>query len=129
MGEAKKTIVVMDDSEIVLETLRAVLEQQGLTVSTAINLAELETHLAASPPDLVVLDVQMPEVFGHDVGLVLKQVRKLRVPILLFSGLDDAVLAEHVQEAELDGYVSKNGGVGALLERVTTLLMLQPKVA
>ena len=106
MGEAKKTIVVMDDSEIVLETLRAVLEQQGLTVSTAINLAELETHLAASPPDLVVLDVQMPEVFGHDVGLVLKQVRKLRVPILLFSGLDDAVLAEHVQEAELQPKVA-----------------------
>ena len=112
----------MDDSEIVLETLRAVFEHAGFVVHTAMNIAELETHLAAVRPDLVVLDVQMPEVYGYDVGLVLKQVRKLSVPIILFSSLEDAVLAERVEEAALDGYVSKNGGAGVLLERVTAML-------
>jgi CheY-like chemotaxis protein len=118
----KKTIVVMDDSEIILETLRALFEAAGYSVSTACNLEELERVRANAKPDLFILDVQMPEAFGDDVARVLKEVRRVRTPILLFSSLEETALRERAEEAEVDGYVSKNSGVGPLLARVASLL-------
>jgi DNA-binding response OmpR family regulator len=117
-----KIVLVLDDSEIVLGALRAVLENAGFVVLTAADLAEFEAHLDAARPDVVVLDVLMPEVYGHDVGRVLREVRKVRAPILLFSSLNDTLLAARVAEAKLDGFVSKSGGVGALVERLHSLV-------
>jgi DNA-binding response OmpR family regulator len=116
-----KTILVMDDSEIVLGTVKAVLEDSGFAVCTAANLAQFEAHLAATRPDAVVLDVRMPEIYGDDVGAILREVRKTNAPILLFSSLDDSVLAARAAEAKLDGYVSKNAGVGALLAHLVSM--------
>ena len=48
--------------------------------------------------------------------------RKVKVPILLFSSLEESALSERCREAQLDGYVTKNAGVGALLDKVTALL-------
>jgi DNA-binding response OmpR family regulator len=118
----QKTIVVLDDSRIVLETLDAALTARNFVVLTAENLSELEHALASGRPDLFILDVQMPEAFGDDVGQILRVVRRFEAPILLFSALDDASLAERSSQAGLDGYVSKNSGIGPLLERVAQLM-------
>jgi DNA-binding response OmpR family regulator len=117
-----KLVLVMDDSALVLETVRAVLEQGGYAVATAENLEQLETECARAKPDLFVLDVQMPEIFGDDVGQVLREVRKMNVPILLFSSLEESDLARRAREAALDGYVTKRAGMGALLQRVVSLI-------
>ena len=61
MTPKKKTIFVMDDSQIVLETVRAVLERAGYAIETVGTLGELEAARAKTTPDLYVLDVQMPE--------------------------------------------------------------------
>jgi two-component system OmpR family response regulator len=117
-----RSVILLDDSEIVRETARAVLDGGGLSVRTAADLFELEALLAEGIPDIFVLDVQMPEAFGHDVGLVLRKVRGLEVPIILFSSLDDQALADRVREAGLDGFVSKREGLAALLARIQTML-------
>ena len=117
-----KTIVVLDDSTIVLETIATVLGASGFDVRTAENLSQLERHGAECTPDLYVLDVQMPEAFGDEIGAVLREARAVRAPVILFSGLDEPLLAKRTNEAGLQGYVPKNAGVGALLERVRELL-------
>ncbi len=117
-----KTVFLMDDSEIIVSVLSATLAANGYQVRAATNLAELEASCASATPDLVVLDVQMPEAFGDDVGQVLKRVRRLTAPVLLFSSLDDSLLAERVKEAELDGYVCKSAGVEALVDRIKSIL-------
>jgi len=122
MIDGKKMIIVMDDSTIVLETLRMLFEASGYAVSTASDLAELEAVRARAEADLFILDVQMPEAFGDDVARVLRDVRRVNVPILLFSSLEEAALRERARDAEVDGYVSKNGGVAPLLARVAALL-------
>jgi DNA-binding response OmpR family regulator len=119
---AQKTILVMDDSVIVLETLKAVFEANGYTVRTAENLTELEAARAGGEPDLFVLDVQMPEAFGDDVAQVLRDVRSVKRPIFLFSSLEETVLAARAAEAQVDGWVSKSAGVLALLARVRSAL-------
>ncbi len=122
MSAGPKTILVMDDSPIVLDTVEAYLAAAGYAVLKAASLAELERHLAEQRPNLFVLDVQMPEVFGDDVGRVLRDVRAFGVPIVLFSGLDEAQLAERAERAELAGYVTKAAGLTKLLETVGRLL-------
>ena len=122
MSSARKTVLVMDDSAIVRDTLAAVLEASGFAVRTAATLDELERQRAECSPDLYILDVQMPEAFGDDVGLVLRDVRQVGVPILLFSSLDEKLLARRAHEAGLSGYVSKAAGLPALIARVGTLL-------
>lgn len=117
----KRTIVVMDDSSIVLDATRAVLEANGYAVRAASNLAELETALTAVRPDLLVLDVQMPEMFGDDVAQVLRHVRSLAVPIVLFSDIDEKALADRAREAGVDGCVTKRAGMPALLAKVAQL--------
>jgi DNA-binding response OmpR family regulator len=125
-GDAKKTILVMDDSTIVLETLDALLSAEGFDVRTAGTLDELERQRAACRPDLYVLDVQMPEAFGDDVGALLRDVRQVGVPILLFSSLNESVLARRTVDAGLAGYVPKAAGVPALLERIHAVLADRP---
>jgi DNA-binding response OmpR family regulator len=102
--------------------VRAVLEDAGYAVLTAANLTELEAARARSAPDLFVLDVQMPEAFGDDVGQILRNVRRVDVPILLFSALEEPALRDRATDAELDGYVSKSAGIAALLARVQEIL-------
>jgi len=68
--------------------------------------------------------VQMPEIYGSDVGLVLRKVRDVKAPIVLFSSLPDEELARRTAEAGLDAWVSKAAGVDALVSCVQKLLAL-----
>jgi CheY-like chemotaxis protein len=116
------SVLVMDDSEVVRMTVTAVLEDSGYEVRAVGSLAELEVALAAGAPDLLVLDVQMPEMFGDDVAQVLRKVRNFDIPIVLFSDIDDAALAQRGREAGVDSWVAKRDGVGALLAKVEELV-------
>lgn len=118
----KKRVLVMDDSEIVLETVKAVFAANGFDVCAVANLNELEMKWQTYQPDVFILDVQMPEAFGDDVGQLLKDVRGVGVPILLFSSLDEGMLAQRARDAGLTGYVPKAEGVPALLSRVVEVL-------
>ena len=122
MSADKKTILVMDDSVIVLEMLAAVLGESGFDVRTAETLEQLERHRSSCQPDLYVLDVQMPEAFGDDVGQLLRDVRQVGVPILLFSSMSEQALAQRAADAGLTGYVPKAAGVPALVARIQQLL-------
>jgi DNA-binding response OmpR family regulator len=104
---------------------KKVLEKSGFSVVTAKDLSQLEERCARGVPDLFVLDVQMPEMFGDDVGQVLRDVRKMKVPIVLFSSMDEASLAERARDGRLDGCVSKSAGLGALVTCVESLLGTQ----
>jgi DNA-binding response OmpR family regulator len=118
----RKQILLMDDSTLALAVARDALELEGYAVNCALDLEQFETQLAASPPDLVLMDVQMPEAFGDDIGMVMRTVRGINTPIFLYSMLDEADLAERVRVAEVDGYICKRGGVTMLLESVRSIL-------
>jgi DNA-binding response OmpR family regulator len=116
-----KTIVVMDDSALVLDAVRVMLESHGFRVQTALTLGELEARLGEAAPDMFILDVQMPEMFGEDVAQVLRDVREFHVPILLYSSVDESALAERARDAGVE-HLPKQAGAHALVQRVRTLL-------
>jgi DNA-binding response OmpR family regulator len=115
-------IVLMDDSEIGLTAAEAVLRERGFDVRGASNLEQLERAIRGVQPSLVVLDVQMPEMFGDDVAKVMRKVRQMSVPIVLFSDLEEPVLAERGREAGVQGWVPKRAGLSGLVEHVERLL-------
>ncbi len=76
-------VLVVDDSQLVRELVRTLLERAGHEVVEAVDGADGLRRLYAERPDLVVLDVSMPDVDGWEA---LKRLRELSdVPVLMFS--------------------------------------------
>lgn len=119
---AQPRILLIDDSPLVLEVTRSALESEGFDVDVATDLATFEAHRAARSPDLIVVDVQMPEAFGDDLAAMLRGAYGVSVPILLLSSLPDAELATRATHADVTGFVSKRDGLGSLVSRVREAL-------
>ncbi|MBP8807041.1 MAG: response regulator transcription factor [Kofleriaceae bacterium] len=111
-----KRILMMDDSPLFLDLVGAALTDAGHDVVIARDLGEFEAGLGAA--DLVLMDVQMPEAFGDDLAMVVRHVRGSSAAIYLLSSLHPDELAERSTEAGLDGYISKQLGVEAVVARV-----------
>ena len=121
MSMDRKRVLILDDSPIVLELVGDALESMGWEALIAPDLAQLEKCLAERP-DLLVIDVNMPEAYGDDVGAVLRDVRGMDVPMVLFSSLDERELAARADEGGFSDYVSKAAGVEVLVSRIRALL-------
>lgn len=117
-----KRILLMDDSEIFLEVARRALEQAGYEVITANDLESFQQARQQKPADLVLMDVQMPEAFGDDIAMTLRFAHDVDTPIYLLSSLNDDELAERANEAQIDGFISKNIGMERIVEQVRRIL-------
>jgi DNA-binding response OmpR family regulator len=116
-----KRILLVDDSPIIQMAAKHALVTAGYEVATRANFDELMTQ-PIEGFDLLLMDVQMPELFGDDVAMVLRNERGLATPIYLFSTLPPAELAERATSAGIDGYISKALGMAHVVERVRALL-------
>lgn len=118
-------ILVMDDSEIILAVTQSRLVDAGYQVFAATTLAELDQRITEGPFDLVLLDVQMPEQEGDEVGDVLRHTLGVESRIYLYSSLPDDELESRCKLAGLDGYIHKSDGVDAMLKAVKNALALR----
>ena len=112
-------ILFVEDSPIIAAAVSQVLTEAGYTVTTCTTLDEVMKHVDV---ELILMDVQMPELYGDDVAMVLRYERKVRARIYLFSSLPVEDLAERVRAAGLDGYISKDEGLEHLVTRVGEIL-------
>lgn len=117
-----RRVLVIDDSALVLEVTRAVLENAGYEVGSAMTIEAFESERREHPPDLIVIDVQMPEVFGDDLAGTLRGAYQVETPIILLSSLDEEQLSRRAAEANVDGWVTKRAGHDALLAKVRELI-------
>ena len=118
----KKKILIVDDSVLAIDVARTALESAGHVVLTALDLAQLEAFRADLDVDLVLMDVQMPEIYGDDIAAVLRQFDGVSVPIYLYSNLERDELERRAIEAGIDGFVSKRDGIEAVVEQVSAIL-------
>jgi DNA-binding response OmpR family regulator len=99
------TVLIVEDERKLRELLRFYLEREGLTVLTAATGAEALSLAASGEPDLVVLDLGLPDISGEEVARELRAVSSM--PILMLtakSGEDDRVRG---LELGADDYVTK----------------------
>ncbi|HLZ33044.1 MAG TPA: EAL domain-containing protein [Nitrospira sp.] len=115
--------LLVDDEESVRTFLRQALEQSGLQVCEAENGAQALEQFVSRRPDIVVLDVMMPEMDGFTVCAKLrKSVGGTRVPILVMTGLDDAASIAGAYEHGATDFISKPINPTILNHRVRYML-------
>ena len=116
---SKGKILIVDDSEIVLEAASIVLEDAGYEVFTESSPFKLNGAIKAHQPDLLLLDVQMPALSGERAAQILKQYKFTKeVPILLYSGLEEDELKRLVPITGASGYLRKRTLSEGLAEEV-----------
>jgi two-component system, OmpR family, alkaline phosphatase synthesis response regulator PhoP len=116
-----KRILLVDDSPIILTAARHALTEAGYEVTTRDSFDEL-MGLRLSEYDLILMDVQMPELYCDDVAAVLRNERGVITPIYLFSSINKDDLASRAAAARVDGYISKEVGIEGMVERVREIL-------
>ncbi len=106
---AKRRVLIVDDSPIVLETTKQLLEQAGYEVRTLENPMMVAMSLRKNPVDLVLLDVNMPVVKGTQVVAALRASGLNATPVILYSDLDERELAARAAACGATGWLRKTG--------------------
>jgi CheY-like chemotaxis protein len=118
-----RRIVFIDDSEITREMIRSALVDAGHVVEVAENLLNFDQVLNSFKPDIILTDVNMPEIRGDEICKVLKtKYDTADIPIVLFSSKDTDELSELAERAGADGFVSKQQGFDKLIEKIDELV-------
>jgi two-component system KDP operon response regulator KdpE len=120
MSNTATRVLVVDDEPQILRFLRTSLGANGFEIIEAENGADALKHAAADAPEIIVLDLGLPDMDGKDV---IKNLREWsEIPIIVLSAR--AREAEKIEALDLgaDDYVNKPFGIGELLARLRAAL-------
>ncbi|HEY3073271.1 MAG TPA: response regulator transcription factor [Candidatus Limnocylindrales bacterium] len=115
-----KTILVVDDEPKIVQLARDYLEHAGFAVATAGDGKEALTAVRQHRPDLVVLDLGLPELDGLDVTRTIR--RDSNLPIVMLTARDDEVDKLLGLELGADDYLTKPFSPRELVARVRAVL-------
>jgi DNA-binding response OmpR family regulator len=117
--EARKRILVVDDEPRIGKVLRIKLSLSGYDVITTTNGAEAIELVITQEPDIMLLDILMPDVTGMDV---LERVRAFsRVPIIVFTGSSE--IARSALKVGANDYIVKPFDPDLVVEKIKSVLM------
>ncbi len=115
-----KKILVVDDEERMLRFIRLNLEQDGFQVIEAIKGHEALDKMRTALPDLILLDVMLPDIDGFDLLKMIREISTIPVIMLTAKGEED----DRVKGLELgaDDYITKPFSPRELVSRVKAVL-------
>jgi signal transduction histidine kinase/CheY-like chemotaxis protein/HAMP domain-containing protein len=117
---AKKTILVVDDDANIRQLLRQQLESEGYNILEAKDGMEAIVFVKKAAPDLIILDVMMPEMSGFDVAAVLKNdPNTMNIPIIILSIVEDR---ERGYRLGIERYLLKPIETDTLLHEIGSLI-------
>src|SRR4051812_31335853 len=114
------TVLVVDDEPPILRFLRTSLRAAGHQVVTAENAGEALSAFAVEKPDIVILDLGLPDRSGFEV---ISEIRKQSpVPIVVLSARDDERSKVQALDLGADDYIGKPFGMAELMARIRAAL-------
>ncbi|MGI0493053.1 response regulator [Alkalinema pantanalense CENA528] len=119
-------ILVVDDTPTNLRLLMTLLTQRGYTVRPAVSGKQAIAAAQGLPPDLILLDISMPEMDGYEVCRYFKaDARTQDIPIIFLSAASDVL--DKVKGFEVGGvdYITKPFQIEEVLARISTHLQLR----
>ena len=126
MAENVKTILVVDDDPDTRTYLTTVLEDNGFTIASAADGTEVMKKIEENLPDLIALDIAMPEKSGVAVYRSLKEDDRLKsIPVIIITGISDdfkKFISTRRQVPPPEGYISKPVDSEQLMIMVKELL-------
>src|SRR5215472_8676610 len=118
-------VLVIDDEPQILRALRINLRVRHYDVDVAATGAEALEHAARHPPDLVILDLGLPDLDGVEVIAGLRG--WTAAPIIVLSGRADSTDKVEALDAGADDYVTKPFGMDELLARMRAVSRRAPR--
>ncbi len=119
-------ILLVDDTQIYLKILSRILVKQGYEVHQSLNGEVALMSTQSNPPDLILLDINMPNMDGYEVCRKLKSDPKTReIPVIFVSAIEDIeAKIKSFQEGGID-YITKPFQTEEVLARIETQLKLK----
>jgi PAS domain S-box-containing protein len=127
LRDAQKKILVVDDDKNLVKSLKYQLDKRGYSTSIAHSGKLALGKVGSQLPDLILLDIMMPEMDGYEVMKALKhRPETARIPILVMTGVDiDGSRVKALSVGATD-YFTKSGGFGKMFETIETILSGKP---
>jgi two-component system response regulator VicR len=124
MTKAKKTVVCIEDEPEMVDLIKLILGRRGFELTGAMGGREGLEVIRRVKPDLVLLDLMMPDIDGWEVYQQMKADEELKhIPVIVVTAKAqsiDKVLGLHI--AKVDDYVTKPFGPQELLQSVEKVL-------
>jgi CheY-like chemotaxis protein len=99
------TVLIVDDNASFRAQAARLCEREGFTTATAGNITELMAVLSSTNPDLVLIDIELPQIPGHRLGSLIRARR--HVPIVLVSALSEDRVRRLFEASDADGWICK----------------------
>ncbi|GAA0126430.1 response regulator transcription factor [Clostridium sp. CTA-19] len=115
-----KKIVIVEDELFMREELQYILEKEGYDTFSIIKFSNVVDNIITASPDLVLLDLNLPEISGFEICKGIRN--KSNVPILVLTGRDQMKDELHALDIGADEYINKPCHKERLLARITNLL-------
>ena len=120
-----KTILVIEDDEIMRNALKRIFEAEGYRVRTVADGTQLSLVLDDTSIDLIMMDVGLPWINGFELAKLLKEHRDLReIPLIFVSGKTSPEDIKKGFEVGANDYIKKPFDVEKIKKAVKTLLHL-----
>ena len=119
-----KLVLVVDDDPDARLCLEMMVRRHGFRVETASNGREALSRVHAEPPDMIIMDLMMPELGGYEATLALPSVVEKRIPVVLHTvrQIDASTLDQMRTEAFVVGMVRKPANFQLLIDLLHTTL-------
>ena len=118
-NEPRGKILVIDDSELVLDITRDALEEEDYQVLTNSSWVEVNATIREHRPDMILLDLMMPSIKGESLCEILKKSSFGRdIPIIIFSTKEESEIKRLAEDAGAEGYIVKRMNKKDIVESV-----------
>jgi DNA-binding response OmpR family regulator len=121
-------ILIVDDQPDLAGLMADMLGDAGYAIRTADNGRDALAEIQSDPPDLLLLDVHMPELDGYEVAAMLKaDPATATIPIIMVSALDGRGSKVIGLESGAEDYLSKPVDPAELIAKIRNLLLLRER--
>jgi DNA-binding response OmpR family regulator len=128
MTDENRLVLLVEDNEQIMIGNKRYLERQGFDTAAALTLAEARTQMESRKPDVVVLDIMLPDGSGLDFMDELRKGEDPDIPVLLLTGLTAKQDIVRGLKAGGDDYLTKPYDFSELLARIEALLRRSARV-
>jgi putative two-component system response regulator len=113
-----RTILIIDDSNTSLVLLEWALKEEGYNILIAADVNEARKIIARTKPDLILLDLFMPNVSGYDFLKMKPELNIEKTPIIIVSAYDSQDSVKQTKDLGASEFIAKPFNIRQIIETV-----------
>lgn len=113
-------LLIIDDESGIVEEVESFFSEEGYDVLTADTAKEGIAHIKESQPDILILDIKLPDMSGLEVLKLCKEISP-KTKIIVNTGYVDQAIIDEAEELGRDAFLQKPFNLEALLDEVEKL--------